>query len=116
LSDFDPELRPTSLKPASGAFVDHVPHTLEELGPVLHQPADAEKVASLFISGRHEDDITIQRHLRSVERHKRGKVQNPARLHQDAAQRARGLQKITVGGVMDGLGSDFLSLRSRNSS
>jgi hypothetical protein len=45
-----------------------------------------------------------------------GNVSRPSHRHQDTAQRARGLQKITVGEVMDGLGSDFLSLRSRNAS
>ena len=80
LSDFDAELRPPSLTLACGAFVDHIPHALEQLRPVLHQPADAEKAAGLFIGSSQEDDIAVQCRLRSVERHKRRQVQDPARL------------------------------------
>ena len=80
LRDFDAELRPPSLSPALAAFVEHIPNTLEKLRPVLHEPADTEEATGLFIGSGHEDDITVQRDLRSVERDKCRQVQDPARL------------------------------------
>ena len=83
LRHLDRHLHPPVQNGAPPAFVEHVAHVGEQLGALLHEPADPEEAAGLLVGRRHEDDVAVQRHPGSTELEKGREVNDAEPLGVD---------------------------------
>ena len=80
LRDFDRERPARAVDAPRSAFIDDKTRAPECLGVMLHHPLRPEHAAGLLVRRRHEDQITVERHVRAMQRQKRFQLEDAQRL------------------------------------